>query len=68
MRNIPHASAMRHFFTQDFAAAAGTGVWNAHYLNPVWVRCTACAKLVDQAQAGGTCTCGQSLPEPRQHW
>ena len=68
MRNIQHAGAMRHFFTQDFAAAAGTGVWNAHYLNPVWVRCTACAKLVDQAKAGGTCTCGQSLPEPPQHW
>jgi len=68
MRNSPHASAMKHFFSQDFAAAAGTGVWNAHYLNPVWVRCTACAKLVDQAQAGGTCTCGHSLPEPPQHW
>jgi steroid delta-isomerase-like uncharacterized protein len=67
MRNIPHASAMRHFFTQDFASAVGTGVWTAHYLNPVWVRCAACAKLTDQAQANGTCSCGQSLPEPPQH-
>jgi steroid delta-isomerase-like uncharacterized protein len=67
MRNIPHASAMKHFFTQDFAAAVGTGVWNAHSLNPVWVRCTACAKLSDQAEAGGTCSCGQSFPEPPQY-
>jgi steroid delta-isomerase-like uncharacterized protein len=66
MRNIPHASAMKHFFTEDFGAGVGTGVWNAHYLNPVWVRCTACAKLTDQAQANGSCTCGQSLPEPRR--
>jgi steroid delta-isomerase-like uncharacterized protein len=68
MRNIPHANAMKHFFTQDFAAAAGTGVWNAHSLNPVWVRCTACAKLADQAEAAGTCSCGQPLPEPPVHW
>jgi len=67
MRNIPHASAMKHFFTQDFAAAVGTGVWNAHHLNPVWVRCTACAKLADQAEAGGICSCGQSLPEPPEY-
>ena len=68
MRNIPHANAMKHFFTQDFAAAAGTGVWSAHSLNPVWVRCTACAKLTDLAQADGTCTCGQPLPQPPERW
>lgn len=67
MRTSPHASAMKHFFAQDFGAAVGTGVWAVHHLNPVWVRCTSCAGLTD-AQAKGTCACGQPLPEPPHSW
>lgn len=68
MRTSPHASAMKHFFTHDFGAAVGTGVWAVHHLNPLWVRCTSCARLTDQAQADGTCTCSQPLPDSPHHW
>jgi len=68
MRMSPHASAMKHVFAQDLGAAVGTGVWAAHHLNPLWVRCTSCARLTDRAQANGTCTCGQPLPESPHHW
>jgi len=68
MRTSPHASAMKHIFAQDLGAAVGTGVWAVHHLNPLWVRCTSCARLTDRAQAQGTCTCGQPLPQSPHHW
>jgi steroid delta-isomerase-like uncharacterized protein len=68
MRNSPHAVAMKRFFTQDLGAAVGTGVWRVHHLNPLWARCAACAHVTDQAQANGTCPCGQPLPAPPQYW
>jgi hypothetical protein len=44
-----------------------TGVWSAHHLNPLWVRCPGCRRVAD-ATAGDTCDCGHRLPEPPQYW
>jgi heme-degrading monooxygenase HmoA len=68
MRSSLHKGAVKRFFTEDFGAAADTGVWSVHHLNPVWVRCTACARVTDQAGSDGTCPCGQPLPEPPAYW
>lgn len=68
MRNSPHTAAVKRFFTEDFGAAVGTGIWSVHHLNPLWVRCHACAQVTDRARANGACPCGQPLPEPPQRW
>lgn len=68
MRNTVHLAAMKRFLTQDFCAAAATGVWTAHHLNPVRVRCASCARLTDRAQADELCACGQPLPQPPAYW
>jgi steroid delta-isomerase-like uncharacterized protein len=69
MRMSTHASAMKHVFSEGLGEAVGTGVWAVHHLNPLWVRCTSCARLTDRTQANGTCTCGQPLPaSPPHHW
>lgn len=67
MRNSLHTGAIKRFFTEDFCAAVGTGIWSAGHLNPLWVRCPSCDRLTDRAQADN-CTCGQTLPESPQHW
>jgi hypothetical protein len=35
MRNTLHTGTIKRFFTEDFCAAAGTGIWSAHHLNPL---------------------------------
>jgi steroid delta-isomerase-like uncharacterized protein len=67
MRNSLHAGAIKRFFTEDFCAAVGTGIWSPGHLNPLWVRCASCARVTDRAQAG-SCACGQPLPESPQRW
>jgi steroid delta-isomerase-like uncharacterized protein len=67
MRNNLHTGAIKRFFTEDFGAAVGTGIWSVHHLNPLWVRCPSCARVTDRAQAA-SCTCGQQLPESPQRW
>jgi heme-degrading monooxygenase HmoA len=67
MRNSTHLGAVKRLLTEDFAAAAGTGVWCAHHLNPVQVRCTSCARLADPVKSGGRCACGKPLPLP-EYW
>jgi steroid delta-isomerase-like uncharacterized protein len=67
MRQPIHQEAVKRFFTQDFGAAVHTGVWSAHHLNSLWVRCPACRRVAD-ATAGDTCDCGHRLPEAPQYW
>jgi len=68
MRNRTHLAAVKRFLTEDFGAAASTGVWCAHHLNALWMRCPACASIIDRAPAGGACACGEPLPEAPEHW
>jgi steroid delta-isomerase-like uncharacterized protein len=64
MRSPPHLAAMKRFFGPTFAGAVHTSVWVPHHLNPLWIRCSACDRVVDDAKAGGRCPCGQALPDP----
>jgi len=67
MRNSTHQDAVKRFFAGDLGAAAGTGVWRAHHLNPVRVRCSSCAQWAVPA-GGNTCSCGQPLPQSPPYW
>jgi steroid delta-isomerase-like uncharacterized protein len=67
MRSAAHKAAVKRFFTDDFGAALGTGVWRVHHLNPLWVRCSGCAQVIDRAR-DDVCPCGQPLPEPPSYW
>jgi steroid delta-isomerase-like uncharacterized protein len=67
MRSSTHLAAVKRFLTEDFAAAGSTGVWSAHHVNAVNVRCPACAQLTDRA-AGDRCACGQPLPPMPEPW
>ena len=67
MRSSLHKDAVKRFFTEGFGAAAATGVWIPHHLNPVRVRCTSCGGLSEVTpETEGTCACGQPLPQA--HW
>jgi steroid delta-isomerase-like uncharacterized protein len=68
MRNNTHLAAVKRFLTEDFGAAATTGVWSAHHLNPVRTRCPSCGRLTDRAQPGDLCGCGQPLPLMPEYW
>ena len=68
MRSSTHLAAVKRFLTEDFGAAASTGVWSAHHVNAVSVRCPSCAQLTDRAQAGDRCACGQPLPPMPEYW
>jgi len=68
MHNSTHLAAVKRFLTEDFGAAAGTGVWCAHHLGAVRVRCPACARLTDSTQSGGQCACGEPLPQVPEYW
>jgi steroid delta-isomerase-like uncharacterized protein len=67
MRQRLHQGAVKRFFTQDWGVAVHTGMWSAHHLNPLWLRCPSCRKVTD-ATAGDTCDCGQQLPQSPQYW
>ncbi len=68
MRSTTHKEAIRQFFTEDLGAAAATGVWTVHHLNPVRVRCLSCGQMTDPASGNGSCECGQPLPELPPYW
>jgi len=68
MRNSAHKEAVKRFFSGDLGAAATTGVWIPHHLNAVRLRCPACSALTDDVNAGGTCGCGETLPEAPEGW
>ena len=62
-RSSLHNGAVKRFFADDFAAAIGTAVFSVDHVNALWMRCTACAKVVNRTE-NATCPCGQPLPEP----
>ena len=62
-RSSLHDGAVKRFFADDFAAAIGTAVFSVDHVNALWMRCTACAKVVNRTE-NATCPCGQPLPEP----
>jgi steroid delta-isomerase-like uncharacterized protein len=63
MRTGKHRVAMDQFFGPDLAAGGITSVWQAERINAMWVRCTACERMVNSDRANGHCECGAELPE-----
>jgi steroid delta-isomerase-like uncharacterized protein len=68
MKGGEHRSVVGRFFGPELARGAGTGVWIPARLNPRWIRCTACSKMVDSEKAQGKCGCGAALPAPLAYW
>lgn len=64
MKGGEHRSAVRRFFSPELSRGAATGVWIPARLNPRWIRCTGCSKMVDSGKAQGKCRCGAALPAP----
>lgn len=62
VRGGKHGEAMQRFWA-ELGNAGFTSVWTPHHINPFWVRCMACNKMVDYEKQTGTCPCGQALPE-----
>ncbi|MFN8588667.1 MAG: ester cyclase [Candidatus Eisenbacteria bacterium] len=63
LRTGAHAEAMKRFWA-EVGYAAFTSVWVPDHINPMWVRCRACGKMIDHDRQAGVCRCGQPLPEP----
>jgi hypothetical protein len=54
-----HRESMRKFFQPNgYGETVFTSSWVPHKINPMWVRCTACNKVVDNEDK---CSCGQPL-------
>jgi steroid delta-isomerase-like uncharacterized protein len=68
MKGGEHRSAVGRFFSPELARGAATGVWIPARLNPRWIRCSACSKMVDSEKAAGKCACGAALPAPLAYW
>jgi len=68
MKGGEHRSAVGRFFSPELSRGAATGVWIPARLNPRWIRCTACSKMVDSEKTGGKCGCGAALPGPLAYW
>lgn len=68
MKGGEHRSSVGRFFSPELSRGAATGVWIPARLNPRWIRCTACSKMVDSEKAGGKCECGAALPPPLAYW
>jgi len=68
MKAGEHRSAAGRFFSPEIARGGATGVWVPSRLNPRWVRCTDCSKMIDTDKANGICGCGASLPAPVAYW
>jgi len=62
MRGGSHSEAMQKF--RSYLSDAGfTSVWVPDHINPLWVRCTKCRKMIDYERSADVCNCGQPLPE-----
>jgi steroid delta-isomerase-like uncharacterized protein len=68
LRGGTHELAMRQFFGSGLAAGGWTGVWIAGHINATWVRCMACARMLDVDRVKDKCLCGEVLPEPVPYW
>jgi steroid delta-isomerase-like uncharacterized protein len=63
-----HMEAMRDFFGPEISSGGYTSVWVPERFNATWVRCGACARMVDHEKSAGRCVCGEMLPEPAAYW
>ncbi len=64
--NSAHAEAMKRFFgSPGLASGAQTGLWTAHRLNGMWVRCGACDQM--RQHEHGRCACGAEVTAPN-YW
>jgi quinol monooxygenase YgiN len=64
-----HATAMQELFSEHFVSAVWTSVWRPVRINPIWVRCVACASLEDVTDDHRSCgRCGAHLPERPGFW
>lgn len=64
-----HAEAMRELFADDFVASVWTSVWAPTRVNRLWVRCPACATLLDASHDPSTCSsCAAALPPRPTYW
>lgn len=63
-----HLSVVKRFFSPELARGGATGVWLPLRLNPRWVRCTVCCKMVDAGKTDGRCKCGAALPTEPPYW
>jgi steroid delta-isomerase-like uncharacterized protein len=68
LRDGAHRRAMGRFFGPDLADGGMTSVWIAERIGAMWVRCAACARMVDSSKADGGCACGTPLPEAMAYW
>ena len=57
-----HREAMTRFWS-ELGDAAFTSVWTPDHINPLWVRCPDCKKMIDYEKNAGPCACGSTLPE-----
>ena len=68
LRNKLHTGGVKKFYTEDFLGSFGSGIFIAHRVGPVLVRCTTCARVMEQEEPDGNCICGQPVPGPLQRW
>jgi len=68
MKDGEHRTAVARFFSPEISRGAATGVWIPGRLNPRWIRCTACSKMIDSEKSVGNCSCGAPLPAPLAYW
>ena len=51
----------------ELAAGGMISVWSSGRFN-TFVRCPACARMVNLEKIEGTCQCGEALPGPLPYW
>ena len=69
LRNKLHTGGVQLFHNEDFLGSFGSGIFTARRVGAVWVRCTSCARLVQESNDDdANCTCGQPLSGPRERW
>jgi hypothetical protein len=62
-----HPEAVRKFHGPELASGGMTSVWSSGRFN-TFVRCPACARMVNLEKIKGTCQCGEALPGPLSYW
>ena len=61
LRRGTHAAAMPAFFAGKRARSGFTSVWVPARINPYWVRCDGCGRMV-AANSNSLCRCGAAVP------
>ena len=57
LRNRLHTDGVKRFHTEDFLGSFGSGIFTAHRVGPVWMRCSSCAQVMKQDQTDGNSNC-----------